>query len=193
MSSAISWNPSLDGQRRRLLSLLRELSFEEREVTLASGQKSNFYIDCRQTSLHAEGHFLIGQLLRAAIEQLAPTAEAVGGVTLGADPLASATSLMSFLAGRPLPAFLIRKETKGHGTGQWIEGMKNLRQDMPVVIVEDVITTGGSALKAVERAEAAGLRVLHVLALVDRLEGGRDAITRRCPATALFSRRDFLP
>jgi orotate phosphoribosyltransferase len=185
--------PVFQHQRARLLELLRELSFQEREVTLASGKKSNFYIDCRQTSLHAEGHFLIGQLFRTVIERVAPDAEAVGGLTMGADPLASATSLVSFIAGRPLHAFLVRKEAKGHGTGQYVEGTANLRPAMPVVVVEDVVTSGGSAIKAIERARAADLDVVHVLGLVDRLEGGREAIEAHAPLTTLFTRRDFLP
>jgi orotate phosphoribosyltransferase len=184
--------PVFQHQRARLLELLRELSFQEREVTLASGKKSNFYIDCRQTSLHAEGHFLIGQLFRTVIERVAPDAEAVGGLTMGADPLASATSLVSFIAGRPLHAFLIRKEAKGHGTGQYVEGTANLRPGMPAVVVEDVVTSGGSAIKAIERARGADLEVVHVIGLVDRLEGGREAIEAHAPLTTLYTRRDFL-
>jgi orotate phosphoribosyltransferase len=186
-------NPVFAAQRGRLLALLADRSFQEREVTLASGKKSNFYIDCKQVSLGAEGHFLVGQLFRAIIDDVAPTAEAVGGLTLGADPLVSATSLMSFLAGRPLAGFLVRKEPKGHGTGQWLEGTSYLRPGMPVVILEDVVTTGGSTLKAIERARAAELDVVHVVALVDRLEGGREAVTAEAPLTSLFSRTDFLP
>lgn len=186
-------HPALAHQRNRLLELLRELSFAEREVVLSSGQRSNFYIDCRQVSLHAEGHFLIGQLFRAVIEHAAPEAQAVGGLTLGADPLVSAISLMSFLAGRPLHGFLVRKEPKGHGTGQWIEGQANLGPGMPVVIVEDVVTTGASTLRAIERARMADLRVVHALGLVDREEGGREVVEAEVPFTALFRRRDFLP
>jgi orotate phosphoribosyltransferase len=179
--------------RQRLLELLREFAFENRPVTLASGKTSNFYIDTKQVTLTAEGHFLIGQLFRHAIERTAPDAEAVGGMTMGADPLASATALTSFLAGKPLTAFYVRKEPKGHGTGQWIEGAKNLRPDMPVVVLEDVVTTGGSTLKAIERVRQAGLRVLGVVAVVDRQEGGREAIAAEAPLQALFTRGDFLP
>ncbi|MCG8417863.1 MAG: orotate phosphoribosyltransferase [Proteobacteria bacterium] len=191
MSHDLFDHPSLVHQRGRLLELLRELSYQEREVILSSGQRSNFYIDCKQVSLSAEGHFLIGQLFGRVIAAVAPRAEAVGGLTLGADPLASAVSLVSFLAGRPLHAFIVRKEPKGHGTGQWIEGAQNLRPGMPVVIVEDVITTGASTLRAVERARGAELDVVHVVALVDREEGGRQAVTARAPLTALFVKRDF--
>jgi len=186
-------NPSFARHHGRLLELLRELAYEQREVTLASGKKSNFYIDTKQVSLTAEGHFLVGQLLRGVVEHEAPEAEAIGGMTMGADPLASATSLTSFVAGKPLAAFYVRKEAKGHGTGAFLEGMKSLRPGMPVVVLEDVVTTGGSTLEAIERVRGAELDVRHVVALVDRQEGGREAIEREAPFTALFTRGDFQP
>lgn len=183
---------ALSVKRERLLGLLRSRAFQQREVVLASGRTSNFYIDCKQVSLDAEGATLIGELFHAAIEEVAPQALAVGGLTLGADPLATATSVVSFLAGRPRAAFLVRKEPKGHGTNQWLESTR-LPAGAEVVVLEDVITTGDSTLKAVERARLAGLRVVHALGLVDRLEGGREAVTREVPLTTLFTRRDFLP
>jgi orotate phosphoribosyltransferase len=179
-------------KRERLLELLRSRAFQEREVVLSSGRTSNFYLDCKQVSLDAEGATLIGELFHAAIEEVAPGAVAVGGLTLGADPLATATSVVSFLAGRPRAAFLVRKEPKGHGTNQWLESTR-LPAGAEVVVVEDVITTGAAILKAIERARLAGLRVVHALGLVDRLEGGREAVTREVPLTTLFTRRDFLP
>ena len=105
----------------RLLALLKTRAFANREVTLASGKKSNFYIDCRRVSLDAEGASLIGELFDAVVDEVAPAAVAVGGLTLGADPLATATSLVSFQQGHPRTAFIVRKEPKGHGTGQWVE------------------------------------------------------------------------
>src|SRR3954470_22851943 len=131
--------PELAGKRERLLALLRSKAFQEREVVLSSGLTSNFYIDCKQVSLDAEGATLIGELFHAVIDDVAPEAVAVGGLTLGADPLATATSVVSFLAGRPRAAFLVRKEPKGHGTNQWIESTK-LPAGADVVIVEDVVT-----------------------------------------------------
>jgi orotate phosphoribosyltransferase len=190
---AVLEQPLMAHQRDRLLALLRELAFEERDVVLSSGKRSSFYIDTKQVSLHAEGLFLIGQLFAALIAEVAPEACAAGGMTLGADPLASATAVMSFLAGRPLHAFIVRKEPKGHGTEEWIEGQGNLAPGMPVVILEDVVTTGASTLRAVERARNAGLRVVHVVALVDREEGGREAVEEQVPLTALFCRGDFAP
>jgi len=177
--------------RQRLLALLRERAYEKRDVILASGRRSNFYIDCRRVVMTAEGHFLVGMLFNQLIQEHCPEAVAVGGLTLGADPLASATSLMSFLGGRPLDAFYVRKEAKKHGTGQFIEGAALLPEGARVVIVEDVVTTGGSSLLAVERAEAAGLRPDRIIALVDRCEGGRETIEQRLPLTSLFARTDF--
>jgi orotate phosphoribosyltransferase len=157
MSGSDTANEINERHRARLLELLTRLSYEQREVTLSSGLKSNFYIDCKQTVLGAEGHFLVGTLFNRLIQEHAPEVEAVGGLTMGADPLASAVSTMSYLSGRPLQAFYVRKEPKGHGTGQWLEGIKSLRPGMPVAILEDVVTTGGSALKAIVRAREFGL------------------------------------
>jgi len=184
--------PGLAARRARLLELLRERAFAEREVTLSSGARSNFYIDCKQVSLDAEGACLIGELFHAVIEEVAPRAVAVGGLTLGADPLATATSIAGWHAGRPRSAFLVRKEPKGHGTNQWVESPR-LPEGSEVVVVEDVVTTGAATLKAIERARTAGLVVVHALAIVDRLEGGREAVMKEAPLTALFTRRDFLP
>jgi orotate phosphoribosyltransferase len=178
--------------RTRLLELLRTRAFAEREVTLSSGLKSNFYIDCKQVSLNAEGACLIGELFHSAIDQLAPDAVAVGGLTLGADPLATATSIASFRAGRARDAFIVRKEPKGHGTNQWVEAAA-LAPGSKVAILEDVVTTGASTIRAIERAREAGLVVLHAFGLVDRLEGGREAVTKLAPLTTLFTRHDFLP
>lgn len=180
--------------RTRLLELLTKLSFERRKVKLSSGLESDFYIDCKKTALTAEGHYLIGRQLLDAIFKGVPEAVGVGGLTLGADPLASAVSLTSFLEQRPLHAFIVRKEPKGHGTGQWIEGLSAFKPGSEVAVVEDVVTTGASTMKALERVEAEGLRVRHAFALVDRLEGGREAIEAKgYRLTTLFTRKDFIP
>ena len=184
--------PDLAIKRERLLELLRTHAFQEREVVLSSGRTSNFYIDCKQVSLDAEGALLIGELFHAVIDAVAADAVAVGGLTLGAAPLATATSIVSFPRGRPRAAFLVRKEPKGHGTNQWLESTR-LPPGAPVVVVEDVVTTGAATLKAIERARLAGLKVVHAVGLVDRLEGGREAVTKEVPLTTLFTRRDFLP
>src|SRR5690606_29587232 len=185
-------NEMLFADRQRLLELLRTHSFERRQVTLASGRTSNFYIDCKRTTLRAEGHWLVGRLLLERVLREAPEARAVGGLTLGADPIASAVSMASWMAARPLEAFIVRKEAKGHGTKRWIEGPA-LPPGTPVAIVEDVVTTGGSGLLAAEKATEAGLRVLGIFALVDRREGGREAVEARgLRLYALFDRSDFL-
>jgi orotate phosphoribosyltransferase len=165
----------LAADRRRLLSILKEKSYERRKVILSSGRESDFYIDCRQTTLDAEGALLTGRLFCAMLEA-GERPEAVGGITLGADPIVSAVSITSALRGWPVPAFIIRKEPKKHGTAQWIEGTKNLREGMRVAILEDVVTTGASTLKAIERAVLSGLVVARVLCLVDRNEGGAEAV-----------------
>jgi orotate phosphoribosyltransferase len=184
---------SLDADRARLLALLRALSFERRRVILASGKESDFYVDCKRTALTAEGHVLVGRLLFDRIRRVRPLVRGAGGLTLGADPLASAVALTSFLEGEPVDAFIVRKEPKGHGTGQWVEGRKTIPDGSRVAVLEDVVTTGGSALKAIERCRAEGLVPVGCFALVDRMEGGREAIEAQgVPVDALFTRQDFL-
>jgi orotate phosphoribosyltransferase len=183
--------------RAELLSLLRIKSFAKREVTLASGRKSNFYIDCKQAALDAFGHVYVGRLLLAEIGRYEARTQrkiaAVGGLTLGADPIASAVSLTSALERRPIPALIVRKEPKGHGTGAYLEGAKNVVPGGEVAIVEDVVTTGGSSMKAVERVRDGGFTVHLVLGLVDRLEGGRENLEAAgLELVTLFDRRDFL-
>lgn len=164
-------------EKARLKEIIKELSYEKRNVILASGRESDFYFDGKQTTLHPEGGYLTGKLFFEAIKD-EEQVEGVGGLTLGADPIATATSVVSFLEKKPIPAFIIRKEPKGHGTGAWLEGRKNFKPGSRVVIVEDVVTSGGSSLKAIRRAEEEGLKVLGVVTLVDREEGGRENIEK---------------
>ena len=159
-----------------LKRIILEMSYEEREVTLASGRKSNFYFDGKQTTLHAQGGLLVGKAFWEEVKKFAGPIDGVGGLTLGADPIATATSIAAELDGQSVHAFIIRKEPKGHGTGQWLEGRKNLPPGSRVVIVEDVTTTGGSSIKAVDRAREEGLEVLGIVTLVDREEGARENI-----------------
>jgi orotate phosphoribosyltransferase len=183
----------LDNEREELRQIIRQLSYEEREVTLASGRKSNFYFDGKQTTLHPRGSVLIGRAFYDQLKHFPGPVEGVGGLTLGADPIATAVAMTSSLAGSPVPAFIIRKEPKGHGTGQWLEGRKNLPPGARVVIVEDVLTTGGSALKAVERAREEGLQVIGIISLVDREEGGREAVEALgLPLRAIFTKSDVV-
>jgi orotate phosphoribosyltransferase len=185
------FNPyAFEVHKRRLLELLIQRSYERRPVILASGKHSNFYIDCKRVTLTAEGHFLVGWLFGALLADGEPV-QAIGGLTMGADPLASAVATLSWLGPRSLEAFLVRKEPKGHGTRQWLEGGHALAPGAPVAIVEDVVTTGGSTLKAIERTREAGFVVKRVIALVDRGEGGREAIEAHAPLVSLFHRDNF--
>jgi orotate phosphoribosyltransferase len=162
--------------QKRLRQILREKSYREGKFTLASGKESSFYLDVKETALHPEGAHLIGVLAVELLkkEKLAPYA--VGGLTLGADPLATAVSLAAFHAGQNIPAFIVRKAPKDHGTLAWIEGAKSYPQGAELVVVEDVATTGGSSLKAVEKLREAGFRVSAILTVVDREEGAREAV-----------------
>lgn len=182
-----------EGKRQQLIALLRERSFERRRVTLASGRESDFFIDCKQSILTAQGHLLCGELMLDALAQL-PACRAVAGVELGGCPLASAVSLTSAQRGGNLPALYVRKEVKDHGSKKLVEGDKALEPGLTVVMLEDVITTGGSTLKAVEKLKQVGATVVGVVALVDRLEGGAEAIRDAGLAlTSICTRRDFIP
>jgi len=185
--------PKLDDRSRsRLIELLRERSFERRRVVLASGKESDFFIDCKQTVLTAEGHALVGELMLALLAAL-PECDAVGGVELGGCPLASAVSLVSHQRGRDLPALYVRKARKDHGTSKLVEGDKALFPGIRVVLLEDVVTTGGSSLKAVETLQSAGAHVVGIAALVDRQEGGAETIREAgLPLVSLTSRADFM-
>ena len=158
----------------RLISLLLERSVTRGDFILASGRKSDYYIDARRTTMSGEGQLLIGQLALATLDQHGWAPRTVGGLTLGADPVAYAIAHAARRAGRSIDAFTVRKDAKGHGLGRRIEGC--LTAGDPVVVVEDVITTGHSALEAVAQVRQAGGQVLGVLAVVDREEGGRETI-----------------
>lgn len=161
---------------QRLIELLATRSARRGQFTLASGRQSSLYIDARLTTMRPEGLALIGPYALSALRSHGWSPDAVGGLTLGADPVAYAISYASALGGTPCRAFSVRKEPKSHGTGKLIEGPFTAGDH--VVIIEDVITTGGSALRAVDAVRAAQGVVLGVLALVDRQEGGREALER---------------
>lgn len=183
--------------RTELLKLLATLSFRLGDFTLASGKKSDYYIDCRTTTLHAEGGRLAGLLLYDIIRERMPSAQAVGGLTMGADPLVSNTASASAWRAQQHPGtlllhgFLVRKAEKQHGTGRLIEGFA--KTGAKVVIVDDVCTTGESTLTALSSARAAGMVVTGVLCLVDREQGGRERIQAAAgdaPFVALFTADD---
>jgi orotate phosphoribosyltransferase len=175
-----------------LLRLLFERAFrysEEPSFRLASGALSRYYLNSKLVTLDPKGATLIGRLVFERLRGIG--VQAVGGLTLGADPVALATAIASEAAGEPIAAFVVRKEPKGHGTTQWIEGP--LPPEAPVAVVDDVVTTGGSTEKALDILEQLGHPILKVVALVDRNEGGRDAITRRGVSfESLFHINDFL-
>ncbi len=177
-------------ERARLLEIIREKSYEEREVTLTSGRKSTFYIDGKQTTLDPEGAYLVGKIV---YEMVKGKVDAIGGPTLGADPIVAAVALTSYQEGDPITAFIIRKEPKGHGKGLWIEGDKTLSKGIRVAIVEDVVTSGGSLLKAIRVAEEHGLEVVQTVALVDREEGGRERLAEEgYTLEAVFTRGEIV-
>jgi orotate phosphoribosyltransferase len=157
--------------RESLRRLLLERSVRRGSFVLASGQRSSYYIDCRPTTMSAEGMALIGRMGWEALQQMGWRPVAIGGLTMGADPVAYAIAAASYGSTAPVDAFSVRKEAKDHGTGRLIEG--NFKLGDPVVVIEDVITSGGSALKALAAVEEAGGKVLGVLAVVDREQGGR--------------------
>ena len=177
--------------KTRLAKLLLELSYKEGDFTLTSGKKSDYYFDCKQTALNAEGGYLIGRLFFDMLKDM--DVDGVGGMTLGADPLITGVTVVSFLEGRPLPGFIIRKQSKGHGTNQYLEGLANFEKGDKVVLLEDVCTTGGTLITAAERVRDAGLEIVGVLAVLDREEGGRERLAEAGLALkAIFTRRELL-
>jgi len=167
---------NLTQMQRRLKELLLQKSYSKGRIKLSSGRVSDFYIDGKQTTLDAEGAFLCGSLLYEIISREGQNVRGVGGMTLGADPLVTAVSIVSYLEGKPLPAFIIRKEPKSHGTENYIEGKKNLPEGATVALLEDVVTTGGTLLQVVERVMVQGFRVGLLATVVDRQEGGAEAL-----------------
>lgn len=161
--------------KRRLIELILEKAFkysEEPVFKLVSGRMSNYYFNCKAVTLYPEGMYLIGNLIFDLIKDL--DVKGIGGLTLGADPIAYAVAYTSYLKGKPIEAFVVRKTAKSHGTMQWIEG--DVKRGDRVVIVDDVITTGNSTIEAINRTKEEGLDIIKVIALIDRQEGGKEAI-----------------
>lgn len=176
----------------RLAQIISERSFEYREepsFTLASGRKSNYYFNCKTTTLDPEGMNLIGNIVCDILQDSDVTA--TGGLTLGADPIANAVSVISYQRGKPIKSFIVRKDAKAHGTGNAVEG--NVKQGEKVAILDDVITTGGSTIAAIERAREAGLVIDRVIALIDREEGGRENIEKYVDKVySVFTRTEIM-
>ncbi|MCC6671233.1 MAG: orotate phosphoribosyltransferase [Planctomycetes bacterium] len=184
-------SPSFDRQaaRARLLELVRTRAYREGvDVVLASGKRSDFYINGKRVSLHPEGLYLLARLMLVELERF-PDVTAVGGLTLGADPIASAICALSHTTGRPLKAFLVRKEAKGHGTGSRIEG--EIDPGEKVAIVEDTMTTGGSARKAIDAVREAGAEPVVVLTVCDREDPDAEPFKREFRVQSLLSLREI--
>jgi orotate phosphoribosyltransferase len=175
--------------RQRLHQLLLDLSLQRGEFTLASGRTSSYYLDCRRTTLHPEGAWLVAAVILDCIAANALRAEAIGGLTLGADPIAAAVAAVSHHQGRPLPAFIVRKASKDHGTRRRIEGATVAGKT--VIVVDDVVTTAESTLEAIGAVREAGGVVSAAICLVDREEGGTERLAD-LPFYPIFRRRDLL-
>lgn len=176
--------------REALKQLLRSQSLQFGQFTLASGKTASYYLDCRRITLHPQGANLIAAGMLEEMEQAGDWPDAVGGMAIGADPITAAIITLAGQRGLPIRGFMVRKEAKGHGTGRQVEGPVEPGQQ--VVIVEDVITSGGSALKAAEAAEAFGLKVTRVIGIIDRLAGGGQAFADRgLELRTLLTIRDF--
>jgi orotate phosphoribosyltransferase len=174
--------------RESLKQLVRDKALKFGNFTLASGKKARYYLDCRQITLDSQGARLIGEGMLELLAGDMP--DLVGGMAIGADPITAAILTLAGINNLPLRGVMVRKEPKQHGTGRTVEGP--FQSGESVAIVEDVVTTGGSSLLAIERCEEAGLKVQRVLAIIDRLEGGREAFAARgYELTTLFTVRDF--
>lgn len=181
-----------DAMKQELIDILCRQSFkytEEPSFKLVSGRMSRYYVNCKATTLSARGMYLVGHLMFNEIKD--SPVSAVGGLTFGADPIAVATAFASEINAKPINAFSIRKTRKDHGIIRWVEG--NVQSGQPVAIIDDVATTGGSTIKAIERAQSEGLKVVKSVILVDRQEGGLDNIRKHVDdVTAIVTRDDLL-
>ncbi|MCU0873203.1 MAG: orotate phosphoribosyltransferase [Pirellulaceae bacterium] len=174
--------------KRALMALVREKALEFGDFTLASGKKASYYLDCRKITLDSRGANLIAEGILELLGDDLPAA--IGGMAIGADPITAAVITVAGRQGKSLRGFIVRKEAKTHGKGRDVEGP--VSSGDTAVIVEDVVTTGGSSLAAIEKAQAAGLKILGVIAIIDRLEGGADAFAAAgYPLRTLLTIRDF--
>ena len=183
---------SIGEKKERLGKIILERSFKYSDnppFTLASGRQSNYYFNCKPTTLDPEGMNLIGEVVFDMLQDAPVTA--AGGLTLGADPIANALAVVSWQKGRPIKSFIVRKDVKDHGTKSAVEG--NVAAGEKVVIFDDVITTGGSTITAIEQARRAGLVVDRVITLIDREEGGRENILALvAPVQSVFTRTEIM-
>ncbi len=175
--------------KRELISLVRAKALRFGDFTLASGKKATYYLDGKQVTLDPFGAKLVAEgILELLAEGGMP--QAIGGMSIGADPITSSVVVMSAVHGTPLVGFMVRKQAKGHGTNQYVEGP--VKPGQSVAIVEDVVTTGGSSLEAIEKVEAFGLKVQRIIAIIDRMEGGAEAFAKKgYKFSSLLTIRDF--
>jgi len=186
MSTTVAASPLL----RELVDLIATRALRRGTFRLASGREASFYLDVKQVVLEAHGSMLVGRAILERLASLGPLPDAVGGMSIGADPITSAVVTMAGVEGRPLKGFLVRKEPKDHGTKRYVEGP--VEPGQRVVIVEDVVTTAGSSLVAIDRAIDFGLVVERVVVVIDRLAGGREALAARgIPLESLVTIRDL--
>lgn len=176
--------------KEELKKIILERSLKFGEFILASGKKASYYLDGKQTTLDAKGLTLVGEGILELLQADGALPDAVGGMSIGADPITAAILTVAGMKGLELRGFLVRKESKGHGTNKFVEGP--VKAGDKVVVVEDVVTTGGSSLKAIERLEEAGIKVEGVIAIVDRMEGGAEAFrSRGYTLRSLLTIKDF--
>jgi orotate phosphoribosyltransferase len=186
MSTTASTSPLV----RELVDLIATRALKRGTFRLASGREASFYLDAKQVVLEARGSMLVGRAILERLRALGSLPDAVGGMSIGADPITSAVVTMAGVEGLPLKGFLVRKEPKDHGTKRYVEGP--VEPGQRVVIVEDVVTTAGSSLVAIDRARDFGLVVERVVVVIDRLAGGREALAARgIPLEALVTIRDL--
>lgn len=175
-------------ERERLLGLLKSSALEIRNVTLSSGRTSSFYVDCKRVTLSPEGSYLTARLM---MDMISPGVVAVGGLTLGADPIVSSIVVLSRISGKGLSGLIVRKEPKRHGTRSFVEGPA-LEQGAKVAVVEDVVTSGASLIRAIDRIIEAGYQPVQALSILDRREGGREALMDRgFLLQSIFTREDL--
>lgn len=182
-------SPTFNKKKRRLLKILKKNSFKRKRVVLSSGKISNFYLDGRISSLNSEGAYLIASIILDMVKE--DNIDAIGGLTLGADPIIGAVVALSFKRGQPLDGFIVRKDEKKHGMKRKIEGPV-LKKSSRVVVIDDVVTTGSSTIQAIKAVQEIGCKIKRVIAVVDRCDGGEENIRKyNCTLESIFTKSDF--
>jgi orotate phosphoribosyltransferase len=182
-------NQSYPKDKKQLLAILKQLSFKKKRVVLASGKISNYYFDGRISSLSSQGSYLMAKIILDMIKN--DKINAIGGLTLGADPIIGATVALSYKLGNPINGFIVRKTEKKHGMQKLIEGPE-LKKSSKVLIIDDVVTTGSSTIQAINAVQKVGCKIVRVIAIVDRCEGAKENIEKAgCKLESIFTIKDF--